>query len=170
MFPRWVRTHAEQGRVRPVHHTMRAISPRGSFRVTNPHLSSFLRGWRTRGFVEPPQRGASHWGVATLSLVNIGVCMCGDDPRSLPPMKTLLAGRSLSRGGLGRERWQVFPDLGLCVSLYEILAVEGGTVYQLDGAATFSVTFSMVSPAKPPNNPTNTFSPLSAAAGVAPRS
>jgi hypothetical protein len=39
----------------------------------------------------------------------------------------------------------VFPDLGLCVSLYEILAVEGGTVYQLDGAATFSVTFNMVS-------------------------
>lgn len=39
---------------------------------------------------------------------------------------------------------KVFPSLGLCISLYEILSVEGGTVYQLDGAATFSVTFSMV--------------------------
>lgn len=39
---------------------------------------------------------------------------------------------------------KVFPDLGLCVSLYEILTVEGGTVYQLDGAATFAVTFNMV--------------------------
>mmetsp|Transcript_34082 Transcript_34082/g.64208 ORF Transcript_34082/g.64208 Transcript_34082/m.64208 type:complete len:208 (+) Transcript_34082:260-883(+) len=38
----------------------------------------------------------------------------------------------------------VFPSLGLCISLYEILSVEGGTVYQLDGAATFSVEFSLV--------------------------
>mmetsp|Transcript_20958 Transcript_20958/g.35134 ORF Transcript_20958/g.35134 Transcript_20958/m.35134 type:complete len:206 (+) Transcript_20958:438-1055(+) len=39
---------------------------------------------------------------------------------------------------------KVFPDLGLCVSLYEIIKIEGGTVYHLDGAATFFVTFSLV--------------------------
>ena len=39
---------------------------------------------------------------------------------------------------------QVYPNLGLCISLYEILSIEGGTVYQLDGAATFSVKFRLV--------------------------
>mmetsp|Transcript_17707 Transcript_17707/g.24470 ORF Transcript_17707/g.24470 Transcript_17707/m.24470 type:complete len:215 (+) Transcript_17707:86-730(+) len=39
---------------------------------------------------------------------------------------------------------KVFPNLGLMISLYELVHFEGGTIYQLDGAATFTVTFKMV--------------------------
>lgn len=39
---------------------------------------------------------------------------------------------------------QVIPDLGVGVTLYEIHDVEGGTVYPLEGAALFKVTFSLV--------------------------
>jgi DNA-directed RNA polymerase subunit E'/Rpb7 len=43
-----------------------------------------------------------------------------------------------------RFRRQVVPELGLCVTLYEILEVEGGAVYAGEGAALFTVKFSMV--------------------------
>lgn len=42
-----------------------------------------------------------------------------------------------------RRHRQVVPDLGLCVTLYEILEVEGGAVYAGEGAALFTVKFSM---------------------------
>ena len=38
----------------------------------------------------------------------------------------------------------MYPELGLCIFLHEILSVEGGTIYLQHGAATFSVKFSMV--------------------------
>jgi hypothetical protein len=42
------------------------------------------------------------------------------------------------------RRPQVIPDLGLGVTLYEILDVQGGTIYPLEGAALYTVTFSVV--------------------------
>jgi len=39
---------------------------------------------------------------------------------------------------------QVIPDLGVGVTLYEILDIQGGTIYPLEGAAMFKVTFSLV--------------------------
>ncbi len=35
------------------------------------------------------------------------------------------------------------PQLGLCVTLYEILEIEGGAVYAGEGAALYTVKFSM---------------------------
>jgi DNA-directed RNA polymerase subunit E'/Rpb7 len=40
------------------------------------------------------------------------------------------------------------PALGLCVTLYEILEVEGGAVYAGEGAALFTVKFSMARAAR----------------------
>lgn len=57
------------------------------------------------------------------------------------------------------RRPQVIPDLGLGVTLYEILDVQGGTIYPLEGAALYTVTFSVVrlrgwatAQAQPPSN------------------
>eukprot|EP00854_Cymbomonas_tetramitiformis_P010798 gene10798-12774_t len=36
---------------------------------------------------------------------------------------------------------KVFPELGFIISIYEILSIEGGTIYPSDGGATFSVVF-----------------------------
>lgn len=38
----------------------------------------------------------------------------------------------------------MIPDLGVGVTLYEILDIQGGTIYPLEGAAMFKVTFSLV--------------------------
>ena len=39
---------------------------------------------------------------------------------------------------------QVVKDLGLCVTLYEIVSIEGGTVYPGEGSARFRVVFRVV--------------------------
>jgi len=39
---------------------------------------------------------------------------------------------------------RVIPDLGLAVTLYDVLSVEGGHIYPNDGAAYFKVAFRLV--------------------------
>lgn len=40
---------------------------------------------------------------------------------------------------------QVIENAGLCVTLYEIVSVEGGTIFQGEGDAHFVVKFKLVS-------------------------
>ncbi len=39
---------------------------------------------------------------------------------------------------------RVIPDLGLAVTIYDVLSVEGGHIYPNDGAAYFKVVFRLV--------------------------
>ena len=51
--------------------------------------------------------------------------------------------------GLGLQP-QVVPQLGLCVTLYEVLDVEGGAVHVGEGCALYTVKFSMARSPRPP--------------------
>jgi len=44
-----------------------------------------------------------------------------------------------SDGGL-----QVLHDLGLVVTIYDVLSIDGGFIYPSDGAAHYTVTFRLV--------------------------
>lgn len=43
----------------------------------------------------------------------------------------------------------MIENAGLCVTLYEILSVEGGTVFQGEGDAHFVVRFKLARPLPP---------------------
>ncbi len=46
--------------------------------------------------------------------------------------------------GMSLLTWQVIPDVGLVVTIYDVTSIEGGHVYPNDGAAYFRSKFRLV--------------------------
>jgi hypothetical protein len=62
---------------------------------------------------------------------------------SAPAQRSSTAADAAARAPPAACAPQVVPQLGLCVTLYEILDVQGGAVYAGEGAALYTVRFSM---------------------------